>query len=93
MEKSQCKTYQAHSSHVTKVKFFGDDSKMISTGGNDKTIFVWETSFAGALQQSDSEEDEEEEEEEEEDIESDDLDEDEMGIQEKVKNNWKDEFT
>jgi microtubule-associated protein-like 6 len=33
----------AHSSHVTKVKFTGDDKQVISTGGNDKTIFVWET--------------------------------------------------
>lgn len=37
----------AHSSHVTKVKFTGDDSQVISTGGNDKTIFVWETSGFG----------------------------------------------
>ena len=47
IEKSQCKSYLAHSSHVTKVKFLGDDSKLISTGGNDKTIFVWDTDFGG----------------------------------------------
>ena len=39
----------AHSSHVTKVKFFGDDTHLISTGGNDKTIFVWETNFGGGV--------------------------------------------
>jgi len=37
----------AHSSHVTKVKFTGDDKQVISTGGNDKTIFVWETEGFG----------------------------------------------
>jgi WD40 repeat protein len=37
----------AHSSHVTKVKFTGDDKQVISTGGNDKTIFVWETKDFG----------------------------------------------
>jgi hypothetical protein len=50
VEKAQCKSYMAHSSHVTKVKFFFDDSMVVSTGGGDKTIFVWETDFgAGNL--------------------------------------------
>jgi microtubule-associated protein-like 6 len=35
-----------HSSHVTKVKFSFNDKYVISTGGNDKTVIVWETDFA-----------------------------------------------
>jgi WD40 repeat protein len=35
-----------HSSHVTKVKFTANDKYVISTGGNDKTVIVWETDFA-----------------------------------------------
>jgi len=35
-----------HSSHVTKVKFTASDSYVVSTGGNDKTVIVWETDFS-----------------------------------------------
>jgi microtubule-associated protein-like 6 len=35
-----------HSSHVTKVKFSANDTYVISTGGNDKTVIVWETDFS-----------------------------------------------
>lgn len=35
-----------HSSHVTKVKFSANDKYVITTGGNDKTVIVWETDFA-----------------------------------------------
>ena len=45
IERAQSKQYQAHSSHVTKVKFTQGDNLMISTGGNDKTVIVWETDF------------------------------------------------
>lgn len=31
--------YKGHSSHVTNVKFIGD--YLVSTGGHDKSIFVW----------------------------------------------------
>jgi WD40 repeat protein len=35
-----------HSSHVTKVKFSANDQYVVTTGGNDKTVIVWETDFA-----------------------------------------------
>ena len=34
-----------HSSHVTRVKFSKGDRFIVSTGGNDKTVIVWETDF------------------------------------------------
>lgn len=34
-----------HSSHVTKVKFSADDTFVVSTGGNDKTVLIWKTDF------------------------------------------------
>ena len=37
--------YMGHSSHVTKVKFSHDDRFLVSTGGNDKTVLIWETDF------------------------------------------------
>ncbi len=36
-------TYYGHSSHVTKVKFSAEDDLLISTGGGDMTVFVWDT--------------------------------------------------
>ena len=36
-------TYYGHSSHVTKVKFTAEDDLLISTGGGDMTVFVWDT--------------------------------------------------
>lgn len=35
------KEYFGHSSKVTRVKFTQDDVKLITLGGNDKTILVW----------------------------------------------------
>lgn len=41
-----CNTYSGHSSHVTNVKWASADTKsdeyLISCGGNDKCIFIWE---------------------------------------------------
>ena len=37
--------YIGHSSHVTKVKFSYDDTFLVSTGGNDKCVITWRTSF------------------------------------------------
>ena len=34
-----------HSSHVTKCKFSANDSYLVTTGGNDKTVLIWETDF------------------------------------------------
>jgi len=33
--------YAGHSSHVTQVRFSHDDSYLVSTGGNDMSIFQW----------------------------------------------------
>ena len=30
-----------HSSHVTNVRFALDGKRLISTGGNDKTVMIW----------------------------------------------------
>ena len=40
IEKQVCKTYTGHSSHVTRIKF--TRSKMVSLGGLDRTIIVWD---------------------------------------------------
>lgn len=37
------KCYRGHSNHVTNIKFSYDDSYCITTGGNDKCVFVWGT--------------------------------------------------
>ncbi len=34
-----------HSSHVTKVKFSANDTYVVTTGGHDKTVLIWETDF------------------------------------------------
>jgi microtubule-associated protein-like 6 len=60
--KAKCRSFIGHSSHVTKVKFLFDDSYMISTGGNDKCVLVWETDWgkkkgvAGAVEDEPQEE-------------------------------------
>lgn len=41
--KAESKEYYGHSSHVTKVKFSAGDDLLFSTGGNDKTVLVWDT--------------------------------------------------
>jgi microtubule-associated protein-like 6 len=46
IEGASSKEYGGHSSHVTKVKFSAGDKYVISTGGNDKTVLVWETDFS-----------------------------------------------
>lgn len=40
IEKQVCKTYSGHSSHVTRIRF--TKSKMVSLGGLDRTIIVWD---------------------------------------------------
>lgn len=34
--------YIGHSSHVTRVRFTGDDQYIVTTGGNDKSVLVWQ---------------------------------------------------
>lgn len=46
VQKQSCKSFLGHSSHVTKVKFSVDDAFVVSTGGNDKCVFVWQTDMA-----------------------------------------------
>jgi microtubule-associated protein-like 1/2 len=35
-------SFKAHSSHVTNVAFLFDDSRLISTGGNDMSVMQWQ---------------------------------------------------
>lgn len=42
-EQSAFNEHYGHSSHVTGVKFTANDTFVISTGGNDKTVLVWDT--------------------------------------------------
>ena len=46
VENASCNSYMGHSSHVTKIKFTNNDKYVVSTGGNDKTLIVWETDFS-----------------------------------------------
>lgn len=41
VEKASFKKFIGHSSHVTCVRFTHNDKYVISTGGNDKSIFQW----------------------------------------------------
>lgn len=50
IEKSLNKQYSGHSSHVTKVKFSFDDCFLMSVGGNDKAVIIWETDFGSGDQ-------------------------------------------
>lgn len=34
-------TYRGHSSHVTNVHFVNNDTRLVTTGGNDMSIFQW----------------------------------------------------
>jgi WD40 repeat protein len=43
--KAGCNQFIGHSSHITKVKFSNNDQYVVSTGGNDKTVIIWETDF------------------------------------------------
>ena len=42
-EKAGFNEFYGHSSHVTGVKFTANDTFVVSTGGNDKTVMVWDT--------------------------------------------------
>jgi microtubule-associated protein-like 6 len=47
------KEYKGHSSHVPKIRFSKNDVYLISVGGNDKCVFVWETDFAAEGEEND----------------------------------------
>ena len=40
--KQKSKEFTGHSSHVTRVLFSGDEKHLLSTGGNDRTIILWD---------------------------------------------------
>jgi microtubule-associated protein-like 6 len=46
--KQASKPFFGHSSHVTNVKFSHNDAFCVSTGGNDKCVFLWATDMAEA---------------------------------------------
>ena len=71
IEQAPFKAYGGHSSHVTKVRFTPNDQYLISVGGNDKCVFVWETDFGKGVKNEEKKDVIEEEEEEEEDDEND----------------------
>ena len=66
-EKAGNNVSYGHSSHVTGVKFTANDTFVVSTGGNDKTVLVWDTDindddqayFNGAAQADDDDDEEE----------------------------------
>ncbi len=43
VEKAKFNEYCGHSSHVTKVRFSSNDHFVVSTGGNDMTVMIWQT--------------------------------------------------
>ena len=45
VEGASFKEFIAHSSHVTRVQFTHNDKYLISSGGNDKSVMIWETDF------------------------------------------------
>ncbi len=45
VEHADYKAYGGHSSHIPKVRFTPNDKYLISVGGNDKSVFIWETDF------------------------------------------------
>lgn len=44
-KKSGFKAYKGHSSHVTQIRFIGNDEFLVSTGSLDRTIILWKTDF------------------------------------------------
>lgn len=40
--KQKNKDFVGHSSHVTRVRFSKDEKYLLSTGGNDRTVILWD---------------------------------------------------
>ena len=83
IEHAEYKAYGGHSSHIPKIRFTPNDQFLISVGGNDKSVFIWETDFGEQKIKEEFEEDEEEEEEEDDEEEEEEEDEEESEIQPK----------
>ena len=47
MRGAKCRTYKGHCSHVTNVRWTCDDKFLLSTGGMDATLLLWERVPAG----------------------------------------------
>ena len=77
IEHAQYKAYGGHSSHIPKVRFTPNDQFLISVGGNDKSVFIWETDFGKNILKEESEDEDEEEEEEDDEEEEEEEDDDE----------------
>lgn len=45
VDKAKFKSNKGHSSHVTRAAFSVNDKYLITVGGNDRTVLVWETDF------------------------------------------------
>ena len=54
-EKADYNESIGHSSHVTEVKFSYQDQFVVSAGGNDKTVMVWEVEGRANQPQADAE--------------------------------------
>jgi len=59
------KEFKGHSSHIPKIRFTKNDIFLVSVGGNDKSVFVWDTDF-GEGEDNENQEDNENNEEREE---------------------------
>ena len=62
VENSKYKAYGGHSGFVRKVRFTQNDQYLISIGGNDKSVFIWETDFGKSIYNEDENEKKENEE-------------------------------
>ncbi len=60
VEHAEYKAYGGHSSHIPKIRFTPNDKYLISVGGNDKSVFIWETDFGKGGDDEEEEEIEEE---------------------------------
>ena len=59
IEKANYREFKGHSSHIPKIRFSKNDCYLFSTGGNDKSVFVWETDFGNNEMVDDNNEDDE----------------------------------
>ena len=48
------KEYPGHSSHVTNLRFMRDGDLMMTTGGNDRSVVVWEVRRDESLNNTDT---------------------------------------